>query len=173
MKEGMLVRTHPCIVRACAVVFLLLLCAPSFGQTDALTIEQCRKDQKQWLSKLDPPDPVFDDDPRLPVWDEQSRQYNEMHKCKSVDPAHYAEYYQTDVEIMADQSIRMGRFMRRHNLVAQYRREGGAGDTKSNERDSEITVHRTMQMEQFLKSHNLFSQFRREDALIHKKGSEK
>jgi len=157
----------------CAVIFLLLLCARCFGQSDALTIEQCRSDQKLWLSKLDPPDPVYDDDPRLPPWDEQSRQNNEMHTCESVDPAHYAEYYRTQVEIRADQSIRMGRFMRRHNLLAQYKLESGADDTKGSQRHSENTVHRAMQMEQFLKRKNLFSQFKREDSLIHKKESEK
>jgi hypothetical protein len=60
---------------------------------------------------------------------------------------------------MADQSIRMGRFMRRHNLLAQYKLEGGADDTKGSQRNSEVTVHRAMQMEQFLKRRNLFSQF--------------
>jgi hypothetical protein len=117
-----------------------------------------------WLSKLQPISPVFDDDPRLPAWGEQNREYDEMKKCQSVDPVGYVDYAQVMKEIVADRTIRMGRFMHRHNLLEQFYHENPRTTPPGKLPKVELAAN----METFLRNHKLMAQFEKEDANIHR-----
>jgi hypothetical protein len=147
------------------IVLLLLMVTSHFssGQGDAI-LNKCRADQKLWISKLDPPDPIYDDDPRLPGWEAEDRQYREMQKCASADPDHRDGYYRVTSEIIADRTIRIGRFLRRHGKLEDFQRENPGLRADSPK------VDRATRMTSFLRRHNLFGEFEREDATTHKNG---
>jgi len=143
---------------------LLLAVVICSAQSTKPSVQKCRADQSLWLSKLDPPDPIYDDDPRLPGWDGEDFQYQEMQKCNSVDPEHRRDYDRVRSEIVADRTIRIGRFMRRHNLLEDFLRENPAL-----RKDSPKSA-RAAKMIAYLTNHRLFVQFKNEDAAVHKSG---
>ena len=141
----------------------MLICLVScFGQESALSVARCRTDQRAWLAVLNPPDPVYDDDPRLPPWDDQSRQNREMQRCRLLDTALAKGYDSVTAEIVADRTIRIGRFLRRHDLLDQFNTENPDLKPVSPRQD------RLARMQAFLTQHGLFQQFKREDAFTHR-----
>jgi hypothetical protein len=145
------------------ITLMLLLYSVCFGQSIP-SVQKCRADQELWLSNLEPANPVYDDDPRLPTWDREDRQYDEMQKCRAADPEHRSRYDQVANEIIADRTIRIGRFLRRHDRINQFNRENPTLRADSPKTD------RAAQMTAFLHRHHLIAKFKSEDTAIHKHG---
>jgi len=86
----------------------------------APTVEQCRADQKLWLSKVE--DPSASESSRvLDGWG------TEMIECLTVDPTFENRYYNTAAEIHSEQLSRVVNFLSRHNLYTQFLHEDQAG----------------------------------------------
>lgn len=151
-----------CLTMRFALI-VLIVCGLGFGGTGPKA-DKCRADQKLWLSKLNPPDPVYDDDPRLPTWDGEDRQYQEMRRCTVADHEYHAAYDRVMEEINADRTIRIGRFLRRHDRLDEFKQ---ANPTL---RPDSARAYRAALMIAFLRRQNLWSLFVTEDAEIHKNG---
>ena len=87
-------------------------------------VEQCRADQRLWLSKLEQPNDAginnvsFND---LNAWT------FEMDDCRSVDPEFAREYYATEAEAESAAISRVEHFLDRHNLYGQLLAEDAQG----------------------------------------------
>jgi hypothetical protein len=95
--------------------------APITSQIEhAPTVDQCRADQRLWLSQLESGLPL----PAVSIMDEQR---GEMMDCLIVDPSRQLEYRNTTNEISAAVITRYRHFLWRHNLMDQFVKEDAAG----------------------------------------------
>jgi hypothetical protein len=81
----------------------------------ALTVEQCRANQKAWLMNLGR---------EFLGWDELDSWHREMVDCENVDSGNQWQYYYTATEIVGEQYLRMTTFLRQHNLWGQFMAQG-------------------------------------------------
>ena len=107
-------------------VFLVFVTAISSQELKhAPTTEQCRADQRLWLSKLEqvnPPDPVARVGyAELMAWE------REMLDCRHVDPERRDLYHNTAAEIDAERADRLATFLFRHGLMDQFYAEEAQG----------------------------------------------
>jgi hypothetical protein len=107
-------------------VLVLLFCLPLSTQEveHAPTVEQCRADQRLWLSKMEADNSVAMADvtaKTLGAWE------NEMGKCQAVDPQNRHVYYSTNAEAVSAEAIRFIHFLKRHDLWEQFNDEDAAG----------------------------------------------
>jgi hypothetical protein len=84
------------------LLVLVLVSVSTVGSQEvkhAPTVEQCRADQRLWLSKLESSvaDPVAN-----VSFKELSGWQHEMFECQSVDPEFHNRYYNTHSEIYAE-----------------------------------------------------------------------
>jgi hypothetical protein len=103
-----------------AFVFVFLNWLGAQEVKHAPTVEQCRADQRLWMSQIEEKHarPRFID---LDYW------LLEMNDCTKVDRAFEAHYHNTETEIVAEQSSRYFDFLERHNLHAQFMAEDAQG----------------------------------------------
>ena len=95
----------------------------------APTVEQCRAEQRQWLSELE--------EPILPPrtggaaddinYQELDGWAQEMFVCHNVDPPLDGDYFNTAGEIAALEVRRLRNFLLRHNLWDQFLAEDAQG----------------------------------------------
>ena len=88
----------------------------------APTVEQCRADQKLWMSQLEHEGPL-----RSGVAELFDRK-DEMMKCETVDPKFHIYYYHIHSEISDEESLRLLDFLYRHNLSQQFMAEDVQGE---------------------------------------------
>lgn len=87
----------------------------------APTVEQCRADQKLWLSKVE-------DNADAVSWKYMDNWFHEMQECMTVDPENKPKYYNTQSEITSFQFVRLWHFLARHNLKDQFLAEDAQGE---------------------------------------------
>ena len=83
----------------------------------ASDVEQCRADQRLWLSKLEQPN---DAGINNVSFNELNAWTFEMDDCRSVDPEFAREYYATEAEAESAAISRVEHFLDRHNLYGQF-----------------------------------------------------
>jgi|SRR5215469_8003552 len=89
----------------------------------APTVEQCRADQRLWLSKLEESPMRV----RIPMG-ELDGWLVELNECRSVDPTSEVPLSQLVTnEIIAEQATRYWHFIQRHNLYNQFLAEDAQG----------------------------------------------
>ncbi len=99
----------------------------------ALTVEQCRGDQKSWLSRISDDAKVEEAEGlREPVAASISfQQLNlcslAMNDCARIDPEFKKEYYQTSSDALSIANNRLVHFLDRHNLLNQFLAEDAQG----------------------------------------------
>jgi hypothetical protein len=99
----------------------------------APTVEQCRADQKLWLSRIsDDAKAEEAEGLREPVAASISfQQLNfcslEMHDCARIDPEFKKEYCQTSDAAVVTANNRLVHFLYRHNLNEQFLAEDAQG----------------------------------------------
>lgn len=115
--------------------WLLVLVFVSFNSVSAQevkhapTVEQCRADMRQWLSKLEEPIQL----PRTGAaaddvnFQELDGWAQEMFVCHNVDPPFDGDYFNTAGEIAALEVKRLRNFLLRHNLWNQFLAEDAQG----------------------------------------------
>jgi hypothetical protein len=86
----------------------------------APTIEQCRDDQRVWMSKLVP----LSASVAKVSYKELEGWYQEMGECGSVDPDHGPNYDHTMNDILVTRVTRLEAFLHRQNLWNQFLAEG-------------------------------------------------
>ena len=91
----------------------------------APTVEQCRADQKLWISKLEQ-EPVGAGVANV-SFNELNAWTLEMRDCQTVDPEFRWQYYSTQGEARIYQLARVGYFLDRHNLHGQFIAEDAQG----------------------------------------------
>jgi hypothetical protein len=89
----------------------------------APTVEQCRADQKLWLSKLE----LANDDLKHVSYNELIGWQDEMNKCAIVDPENGHQYRYTTSEILYKIATRLADFVQRNNLWGQFQAEDDQG----------------------------------------------
>jgi hypothetical protein len=82
----------------------------------APTVEQCRADQRLWLSNY-----------ASTGFAELTSRVAEMRDCEKVDPASADRYHNTGDEILAEQALRLQGFLYRHNLYNKFLAEDAQG----------------------------------------------
>ena len=102
---------------------------PNPPLTPAFEVEQCRADQRLWLSKLEQPN---DAGINNVSFNELNAWTFEMDDCRSVDPEFAREYYATEAEAESAAISRVEHFLDRHNLYGQFI----ADDTQGKRRGS-------------------------------------
>jgi hypothetical protein len=91
----------------------------------APTVEQCRADQRLWLSKMAEPNGKGTADVS---YKEVKGWVGEMVYCsKKVDPAFGFEYLNAQSEAEATSALRLENFLFRHNLLRQFLAEDAQG----------------------------------------------
>ena len=91
----------------------------------ALTVEQCRADQKLWKARLEQ-QPALVGIANV-SFNELSAWASEMADCGSVDPQFAWPYFNTLEEARTDLLIREQNFLARHNLWGQFIAEDAQG----------------------------------------------
>ena len=92
--------------------------------TPAFDVEQCRADQRLWLSKLEQPNDAGISNVSL---NELNAWTFEMSDCLHVDPEFGREYYATEAEAESAAISRVEHFLDRHNLYGQFLAEDAQG----------------------------------------------
>ena len=113
----------------CYLVLAILILAVALpqgvtlaGQVEhAPTVATCQADQRLWLSELE------EDVPKLPKFEVLMQWDHEIRDCQEVDPENRLKYYNTSVEIHAEQFTRVTNFIDRHGLWNQFEAEDAAG----------------------------------------------
>jgi len=82
----------------------------------APTLEQCRADQRLWLSNY-----------VSTGFAELTSRVAEMRDCEKVDPASADRYHTTGDEILAEQALKLQGFLYRHNLYNKLLAEDAPG----------------------------------------------
>jgi len=102
----------------CLLVGLVAIASAGRAQevNHALTVEQCRADQKLWFSKLEDPN----DGTKHVTWAELRGWVYEMLDCFHVDPPLQWQYANTMGETNAEMTNRLQIFVLRHNLWNQF-----------------------------------------------------
>jgi hypothetical protein len=109
------------------LLVLVLVSFNSLGSQEvrhAPTVEQCRADQKLWLSKLEEPGSTS---LANVTFNELNGWGKEMSDCGKVDPEFHFRYYNTDGEATNEQVLRLEHFLDRHNLFDQFIAEDAQG----------------------------------------------
>jgi len=102
------------------LVFVSAVCSQEVRH--APTVEQCRADQRLWLSKLESENSVASIGYKeLNGWSQ------EMFECRSVDPEFHNRYYNTAAEIAFEKIIRLEGFLDRHNIYNKFMAEDAQG----------------------------------------------
>ena len=99
------------------LLFALVFVGTAWSQEvkHAPTVEQCRADQKLWMSKLeDETTAVSINFHELQGW------FHQMIECRTVDTELSVRYYNTLGEIDAEEVIRLEGFLSRHRLYDQF-----------------------------------------------------
>jgi hypothetical protein len=106
------------------LVLAVVAAASLVGQDvqHAPTVEQCRADQRLWLSSVEQAD-----SPRLPSYAVLSKWDHEMTDCEKVDPENKWKYYNTGSEIDVIEASRLMDFLHRHGLWEKFKEEDAAG----------------------------------------------
>jgi len=90
----------------------------------APTVEQCRADQRLWLSKLED----FQSGGLADVSYRELTAWGEvMSECESVDPQNQDRYFNTISEIIAAKVVRLTAFLDRRRLWQQFLAEDAQG----------------------------------------------
>jgi hypothetical protein len=110
---------------------MLVSCSAVWAQKvqHAPTVEQCRADQKLWLSQFE--DHASDD--ASVAWasfNELQSWLQTMHECATVDPANKLQYHKTKSESTQTQWARFIHFLRWHHLYDQFLAEDAAEDAQ-------------------------------------------
>jgi len=90
----------------------------------APTVEQCRADQRLWLSKLEQPNGAG---VANVSYNELDDWVSEMIDCHHVDPAFDILYFNTAGEASATMLSRVENFLKRHNSYGQFIAEDKQG----------------------------------------------
>jgi hypothetical protein len=88
----------------------------------ALTVEQCRADQRLWMSKLQNEAIVNKID-----YKEFNDWFLELEDCRDVDPDNGIIYFSTSMGVINRQLKRTENFIMRHNLWNQFLAEDTQG----------------------------------------------
>src|SRR5216683_422380 len=91
----------------------VLVLASTVGSQEvkhAPTVEQCRADQRLWLSKLEDSNGVT-----LVSFKELTGWQHEMYECRTVDPERRNQYVNVYAETNSEKIIRLEGFLDRHN----------------------------------------------------------
>lgn len=102
------------------------LCIHAQEVEHAPTVEQCRADQRLWLSELEGP-------PGPPAsigsigYPELLKRSDEMHACRAIDPDFEDQYYNTMAEFAFARVVRLEAFLRFHKLYDQFVAEEAQG----------------------------------------------
>jgi hypothetical protein len=88
----------------------------------APTVEQCRADEKLWMSKRGDDAAVVDI-----TYGELDGWIAKMYECQTVDPGNRVQYYNMQSELAVRQVMRLEKFIRRHNLWDQFLAEDAQG----------------------------------------------
>ena len=112
--------------RSAGLAAILLTISVTAQIEHAPTVEQCRADQRLWLSKLEDA-PIDVARTNLPSFDTIGAWSREMNDCKTVDPENKYRYYNVFAEIQAEQLFRAIHFLQRHNLDGNFIREDAEG----------------------------------------------
>jgi hypothetical protein len=102
------------------LLVLVLVSFNSLGSQEvkhAPTVEQCRADQKLWLSKLEEPN---DAGTSNVSFNELSAWGTEMGDCATVDPSLSSRYRNTETEAAYGRLTRLENFISRHKLIDQF-----------------------------------------------------
>jgi hypothetical protein len=109
------------------LVLSLVGIAPAVqAQQHAPTAEQCRADQRLWLSELEGP-------PGPPAsigsigYPELLKRSDEMYACRAVDPDFEHQYYNAMAEFAFARAVRLEAFLRFHKLYDQFVTEDAQG----------------------------------------------
>jgi hypothetical protein len=109
-------------------LLVLVLVSVSTGGSQevkhAPTVEQCRADQRLWLSKLEQ---TGTDGTADVGYKELFGWAKEMSECEKVDPELHNRYYNTLGEASSEQIIRLENFLDRHHLWDQFYAEDAQG----------------------------------------------
>jgi len=89
----------------------------------APTVAQCQADQRLWLAQVEDIDHRSD----LPKFFEINDRMKEMGECEKVDPVNRRRYSDTQCELGAEQTLRLMKFIQRHNLLDQFTDEDAVG----------------------------------------------
>ena len=122
--------------------WLLVLVCVSFNSVSsqevkhALTVEQCRADQRLWFSKITDAKAEEAEGLREPVAHSISFQQlnfwnEEMHACARIDPESNDLYYKTSGDAVVAANNRLVNFLYRHNLLNQFLAEDADGKNTS------------------------------------------
>ena len=104
-------------------VLLLSLIPSLFGQDHAPTVEQCRADQRLWITQLiENPEIV-----KSLTYDQLNDRMLEMANCDAVDRDREIVYVETAARFNMKQMVRLLDFVKRHELLDQFRAEDAAG----------------------------------------------
>lgn len=112
------------IPQTLALLVSLCVCSPILNAQEvkhAPTVEQCRADQRLWLSKLEEPALANVGYYELNGW------VMEMSDCETVDPDFSLRYLNTQSETQSEKLDRVADFLRRHNLWDQFIAEDAQG----------------------------------------------
>jgi hypothetical protein len=90
----------------------------------APTVDQCRADQRLWLSKLEVPKGAG---VANVSYKELDGWFQEMYGCESVDPQHKIQYFNTWSETTIKQQMRLEDYLNRHRLYDQFVAEDAQG----------------------------------------------
>ena len=91
----------------------------------APTVEQCRADERSWISKLEQ-EPLPSGIANVSIQELQAWK-NEMADCLKVDAAFQVQYLSTISEADAGQLTRLQHFLKRHDLLDQFLAEDAQG----------------------------------------------
>ena len=104
-------------------VLLLSLIPSLFGQDHAPTVEQSRADQRLWITQLiENPEIV-----KSLTYDQLNDRMLEMANCDAVDRDREIVYVETAARFNMKQMVRLLDFVKRHELLDQFRAEDAAG----------------------------------------------
>jgi hypothetical protein len=93
----------------------------------APTVEQCRADQRLWLSKLEDLGRGRAGVATVGYRELDQDWSNQMIECMTVDSENNSRYYNTYGETSAEELLRLENFLRRHNLFDQFLAEDAQG----------------------------------------------
>jgi hypothetical protein len=106
--------------------FLLSLVISSQSQDHAPTVEQCRADQRLWLSVMHDEHAFKDAVSQLSVETLKERS-REMRDCFAVDSENARDYFDLVTGYGTELSGRYKNFIERHHLMTQFLAEDAAG----------------------------------------------
>lgn len=88
----------------------------------APTVEQCRADQRLWMSKVE-----TDSDVVSISFTDLSSWADEIDDCEKVDPDSRYKYLSLESEIAYTKISRFRKFLKRHDLLQQFLAEDAQG----------------------------------------------